>query len=155
MSSGCQKPEPPQITPKEARVVAINPQGLELVLKVEAINPNRVTLSAQSFSGKAKLDGKWEMGAVTVTKPVVLPPNAPTVIDVPMTMPWRDMQSLAALAGTQRPVPYVVEGTVRIGGERINVDVPFSLSGTITREQVTNAALRSLPAIPGLGRLPQ
>jgi hypothetical protein len=47
-------------------------------------------------------------------------------------------------------VPYVVEGTVNVGGESINVNLPFSISGTITREQAVNAALKSLPAIPGL-----
>jgi LEA14-like dessication related protein len=155
VSSGCQKPAPPRITPKLARVEAITPQGLDILVQVEAVNPNRVTLSAQSFSGKAKLDGKWELGSVTVAKPVVLPPNVPTMIDVPMAMPWTDVKTLAALALAQHPVPYVVEGTVKIGGERLNVDVPFSLTGTITREQIANAALRSLPTIPGLQGLPR
>lgn len=154
-SSACQKPEPPHITPKEARVAAIGPQGLDLVIKVEATNPNRVTLSAQSFTAKARLDGRWDMGSVTVAKPIVLPPHTPTMIDVTMAVPWTDVKALTALAGARGPVPYVVDGSARIGGERINVDVPFSMSGTISREQVTNAVLKSIPTVPGLGRLPQ
>ena len=148
LTAACQKPDPPRITPKEVSVVAVGSSGLDLLLKVEATNPNRITLSAQSFTGKAKLDGKWDMGAVTVSKPVVLPPNVPTMIDVPMKLPWSDAVALASLATAQRPIPYVVDGSVKVGGERLNVDVPFTISGTITREQITSAALKSLPAFP-------
>jgi LEA14-like dessication related protein len=150
LAAACKQPEPPRVTPKEARVAAVSPQGLEVVVKVEATNPNSISLSAQSFTGKAKLDGKWEMGTVTISKPVVLPPNVPTTIDVPMTMPWTDVKALATIIGAQRPVPYVVDGTIKIGGERLNVDVPFAVSGTISREELTAAALKSISAIPGL-----
>lgn len=146
VASACKKPDPPHVVPKEARVVGLGPRGLDVQLKVEATNPNGVTLSVQSFTGKAKLDGRWDMGSVTVSKPVVLPPRTPTMIDVPMTLPWTDMTALAQLATSPRPVPYVVEGTAKIGGEKLNVDVPFSIPGTITREQIVAAALGSLPA---------
>lgn len=148
---GCSKPEPPKITPKEARVTMVGPQGLELLVRVEATNPNSVTLSAQSMTGKAKLDGKWELGQVTIAKPIVLPPNnVPTMIDVPMTMPWTDVQALATLASQNRAIPYEIDGSVAIGGERLNVNVPFRMTGTITRDQIAAAALKSLPNIPGL-----
>ncbi len=150
LSLGCQKPAPPQVTPKEARVVAVRPQGLDILLKVEATNPNSITLTAQSVSAKAKLDHRWELGSVTIAKPVVLPPNTPTMIDVPMTMPWSDIHALGALAAAQKPVLYSVEGSAKIGGERLNVDVPFALSGTISREQIANAAMTSIPAMGGM-----
>ena len=148
--SACSKPQPPTIVPKEARVAAISPAGLDLVVKVEATNPNNVALSAQAFTGKAKLDGKWELATVTISKPVSLPAHQPTVIDVPLTMPWQDVNALIAISAAQKPVPYVVEGTVKIGGDSLNVDVPSSISGTITREELAAAAMKSIPAIPGL-----
>lgn len=150
LAGACSKPEPPTLVPKEAQVTAVSPAGLSVLVRMEATNPNRVTLSAQSVTGKAKLDGKWDLGTVTITKPIVLPPNVPTMIDVPLTMPWKDMTTIGALASAPGPVPYVIEGTVTVGGEKLNVELPFSISGTITREQVVNAALRSLPTIPGL-----
>lgn len=150
LGSACSKPEPPTLVPKEAKVTAVGPTGLSLLLRMEATNPNRVTLSAQSVTGKATLDGKWDVGTVTISKPIALPPNVPTMIDVPLTLPWTDLNALGALATAPGPVPYVVEGTVAVGGERLNVNLPFRLSGTITREQIANAALKSLPAIPGL-----
>lgn len=148
--TACSKPEPPKIVPKEARVTAITPAGIEVALKVEATNPNSVTLQAQSFTGKAKLDGKWELASVTIVKPVVLPPHAPTMIDVPLTMPWQDTTALVAMATAQKPIPYVVEGTVTVGGESMNVEVPYAVSGTVTREQLAAAAKKAMPQIPGL-----
>lgn len=146
--SGCQKPAPPHITPKEARVVAVGAQGLEVALEVEATNPNGVTLSVQSVTARAKLDGRWDMGAVTIAKPIVLPPNAPAMIDVPLTMPWTDLNGLATLVSAPKPVPYSVEGSAKIGGEHLNVDVPFTLTGTISRDQLVGAAMKALPGVP-------
>jgi LEA14-like dessication related protein len=148
--AGCKKPLPPQIVPKEARAVAISPAGLDLVIGVVATNPNAITLSAQSVTAKAKLDGKWDLGTVKIDKPIALPPNVPTTVEVPMSMPWGDARALASLATAPGPVPYVVEGTVNVGGESLNVDLPFTLQGTLTREQIAAAALKSIPQIPGL-----
>lgn len=148
--AACSKPQPPTIVPKEARVAAISPAGLDLVVKVEATNPNSMTLTAQSFTGRAKLDGKWDLATVTISKPIVLPPHQPTMIEVPLTMPWQDVNALVAMSTAQKPVPYVVDGTVKVGGESLNVDLPYSVSGTISREQIAAAALKSIPAIPGL-----
>jgi LEA14-like dessication related protein len=144
----CSKPQPPKLTPKDVSVVAVSTAGLDLLLKIEATNPNGFTLSAQSFTGKAKLDDTWEMGTVTVSKPITLPPRTPTMLEVPMRLPWTDAMALAPLATAHRPVPYVVEGTVRIGGDKLNVEVPYSMSGTITPEQIANAALKALPRLP-------
>ena len=149
-TSACSKPEPPTLVPKEVKVTAVSTAGLSVLVKTEATNPNRITLSVQSVTGKAKLDGKWDLGTVTIAKPAVLPPNVPTMVDVPLTMPWKDVSVLGMLASSPGPVPYDIEGTVTIGGEKLNVDLPFRLSGTITREEIANAALRSLPVIPGL-----
>ncbi len=130
------------------QVTALGPAGASLLVRVEATNPNRVTLSARSVTAKVKLDGKWDLGTVTIPTPVVLPPNAPTMVDVPMTLPWSDLRAVGALAATPAPVPYVLEGTFAIGGEKLNVDLPFTMSGTLTREQVIGAALKSLPGLP-------
>jgi LEA14-like dessication related protein len=147
---GCSKPAPPQITPREVRAVGLSPAGLDLVIGVVATNPNNVTLSAQAVTAKAKIDGKWDLGQVKITKPIVLPPGAPTPLDVPMSMPWTDVRALATLATAPKPVDYVVEGTVTVGGEHLNVDLPFSLKGTLTPQQIAAAAMKSVPGLPGL-----
>lgn len=152
--AACEKPAPPTIVPKEAKVVTVSPAGLDILLKVEATNPNKYALSAQSITGTAKLDGKWDLGSVTITKPIALPPGVPTLIDVPMTMPWSDLRALGALATTKRPVPYTVQGTVTIGGEKLNVTLPYAMTGTISQEQIAAAAMKSIPSLPGVNLSP-
>lgn len=152
MLVACSKPEPPKLVPKELQVTSLGPQGAGLLVRLEATNPNRVALSARSVTAKAKLDGKWELGTVTSTSPVVLPLGAPTNVDVAMLLPWNDLKAVSALALAAGPVPYTVEGTVNVGNEALNFDLPFSLSGTLTREQVIAAALKPVIAPPGLPR---
>ena len=147
--SACQKPQPPTIVPKEARVTAVGVTGIDLVVVVEATNPNGFTVTAQSFTGKARLAGKYDLGTVTVQKAVVLPSKAKTTIEVPMTMPWADVQTLGTLLASPQPIPYAIDGTAKIGGENLNVDVPFAVTGTITRDQIGAAAMKGFPAIPG------
>ena len=45
--SACKKPEPPHITPKEAKVTMVGPAGVTMEVKVEAMNPNSYALTAQ------------------------------------------------------------------------------------------------------------
>lgn len=148
--AACSKPVPPQLAPKGVRVAAVSPAGLDVVITVTATNPNAFDLTAQSFAGKAKVAGKYDLGTVTVTKPVTLPSKQATDIDVPMTLPWTNLAAMAELAQARAPVPYTVDGTATIGGKSLNADVPFSISGTITPQQFQAAVLKNIPAIPGL-----
>ena len=69
-------------------------------------------------------------------------------------MKWKGLGGLASLAQAKKPVPYTVEGTATVGGESLNVDVPFKLEGKITPEQVQQALVKSLKGIPGLPGFP-
>src|SRR5262249_54464696 len=109
-----------------------------------------VELSARSVTGKVVLDGKYDLGSATISKPISLPAGARTTLDVPLALNWHDVGALAQLAAQSRPVPYSVDGTVTVGGERLNVDLPFHMTGTITQETLVEVTTHSLPAIPGL-----
>ncbi|MBL8610095.1 MAG: LEA type 2 family protein [Myxococcales bacterium] len=150
LASGCARPDPPTITPKEAKITAIDPSGIDVVLAVDAENPNRVALTARSVTASVKLDGRYALAPVTVTKPITLPAAKKTSFDVKLHVPWQDVQTLVSLGLANRAIPYTVTGTVTVGGERLNVDVPYTINGTITREQLIGTGLRSLPKIPGL-----
>jgi LEA14-like dessication related protein len=104
------------------------------------------------MTATVKLDGKWELGPITIAKPVVLPPTTPTMVEVPLTLPCSDLSALVSIAAQTRAIPYVVQGTVRVGGERLNVDVPFGVTGEITPAQLAAAAAKSLPPIPNAPR---
>jgi hypothetical protein len=146
--AACQKPVPPEIRPKEATVTAIGPQGLSVRVIVEATNRNAFELAAQSVTAKARLvDPAVDMGTATVATPITLPPNVPTTIPVQLTLPWSDVRTLATIALAGKPVDYVVDGTVRIGG-RLQIDLPVTARGTITREQAAAAAFKGLGVSP-------
>jgi LEA14-like dessication related protein len=148
--SACSKPEPPRLTPLSAKVTAISTQGIDVDVKLQAENPNDSAISAQSLTATITLDGRYVLGTVTVPNRIKLPGHQKTTIDVPVTSRWKDLAGLASLAAAGKDVPYKVDGTVELGGDIVSIAVPFSIAGTVTREQLAQAALSSLPKIPGL-----
>jgi len=101
-------------------------------------------------NAKVTLDGRYDAGTVSLSHPLDLPAQKRTLLDIPVTMTWRDLTGLAGLAAAGRDIPYAVEGKVAIGGEKLNVDVPFRIAGTVTQKQLIQATMSSLPQIPGL-----
>ncbi len=144
----CSKPKPPQITVKSGQVTRIDPQGIEVVAHIEAFNPNSYALSVRGISGTLLLDGRVDLGKVTIDKPISIPAGGHVPIDVPIASTWNDLAAVAALAASNRSIPYTMTGTVTVGGESLSVDVPYRLDGTITHEQIVRAALGSIPKLP-------
>ena len=150
----CSKPLPPQLTPKEAKVTAVDLTGFDMLVKMEAFNPNGFALSVRSVVAHVVVDGTHDLGTVTAAQPIELPANARTLVEVPINVKWAGAVNLANLAASKRPIPYTVDGTATVGGASLNVDVPFKLQGVLTPEQLRQAGLKSLQAIPGLSGLP-
>jgi LEA14-like dessication related protein len=148
--AGCSGPEPPTLTPVSGTITSVSPAGLGLRVKLEAYNPNSFGLTTRDLNAKVTLDGRYDAGTVTSRHAIELPAQKRTPIDIPVTMTWRDLTGLAGLAASGRDVPYTVEGTVAIGGEKLNVNVPFRIAGTVTQKQLLDATMSSLPKIPGL-----
>jgi LEA14-like dessication related protein len=139
----CQKPVPPRVTPKSVTVTSISTAGVELDTKLAVENPNGFDLSAQAVIAKLVLDHSVDVGSVVVDKPFSLPAKSTTELDVPVSISWKSLPALVPVA--QKPaVPYTVEGTVRVGG-RLSVDVPFTIEGTLTREQLAKIVAVRLP----------
>ncbi|MDC0682979.1 LEA type 2 family protein [Sorangium atrum] len=144
----CSRPEPPTLKPELAAVTAVTAQGIDLRVQIQAYNPNSIDLSTRSMKASVLLDGKYDVGTVTALTPLDLPAKKWTRIEAPLSVKWKDLTSIAALAAQSRGIPYQVSGTVAIGGETLNVDVPFRLAGTITHEQLVTAIGNSLPGLP-------
>ena len=142
---GCKKPDPPTLTPKQATVTGLTLAGVDLQLDVDALNPNSFDLQAQRVTARVVVDGKYDVGTVTVNSGLTLPAGKSVTISVPVSVKWTDLTQMVTLAAANRPIPYTVEGTATIGGSTLNVDLPFHLDGTLTQAQLTQAALNSLP----------
>lgn len=150
LAVACSKPEPPTLVPTSATVTTVSPAGLGMVVKVDATNPNRMALSARTVTAKVRMDGKYDLTVVTLERPMALPGQATTTLDVPLQLTWTDAGILASLAAANRTIPFTLDGTMNVGGDRLNVDVPFHVDGSLTSAQLVDAGLRSLPRIPGL-----
>lgn len=149
--TACQKPQAPQLTPREVTLTELTASGASFRIKLAATNPNKFALSANSFRAHLVFDsGKIDAGTVDVNTPLALAPSTTTELDVPVTLSWQGLSALAALAVQKPTIPYVIDGTVNVGGERLNVDLPYSVSGTVTQAQITAAMFKGLSAQPGL-----
>lgn len=146
--TACSKPKPPVLTPKETRVTAIDGKGITFLAKVDAFNPNGFDLTAQRMTAHVVLEGGIDLGTVTAPNGVSIPAGGHAEISAPLELKWTGMSTVTQLVATGKPIAYKVDGTVNLGSERLNVDVPFAVGGTITREQILGAALRAIPPLP-------
>jgi LEA14-like dessication related protein len=148
ISLACNRPKPPTLTPEKGELTAIGPDGIHLTLFLGVENPNRFDLSARSVAGRVLLDGKHDMGTVAVSQPFRLAGGQVTHLAVPITLGLKDVPLVLGLAASNRDISYDVDGTVNVGGDSLNVNLPFHLSGQITHEQLVRATVNSLPRFP-------
>ncbi|HEU4537136.1 MAG TPA: LEA type 2 family protein [Polyangiaceae bacterium] len=147
-SAACSTPEPPQLTPQIVQVTDVSPAGLGLRLQLNAYNPNGITLSVRSLTARLTLADRIDLGTTELPGGTSLAPKANTPVVADLRVPWRNAAEVAALAATQASAPYRIEGKARFGGEKLNVELPFQLQGTLAREQLMQAGLRGLPGLP-------
>jgi LEA14-like dessication related protein len=148
--ASCTKPEVPTVKPVSGRLTGVTTTGIDVEAKLEAYNPNDFEIEVRSYTATVTLDRNINVGTVTSQSKVTLPANKKKVFDVPVGVKWNDVQQLAPLALTNRDIPWEAEGKVKIGGDTIDVELPFKVNGIVTHQQVVQAVGRSLPKIPGL-----
>ena len=146
--AACAKPEPPTVRPRSVAVKSVGPTGLTLALELDVQNPNSFALAAHSVDGVLKLGDGVELGRAAASPEAPIPAKGSAVVPSELTVNFTNLAVLAPLALSDRPVPYVFEGQAQIGSEKLNVGVPFQLSGELTRAQLLQIGLR------GLGNLP-
>jgi len=146
--TGCARPKLPTITPEKAKVASIGSAGVELLVELGVDNPNRVELSGRSVTGRLVLDGKHDLGTVTVPHAFKLPPGKRSHLSIPLSLTWKDLTALVGLAASNRDIPYAVDGSVSLGGDVLNADVPFRLSGVFTHDELVRATVNSMPRLP-------
>lgn len=155
LSTACQKPEPPKLTPREVSLTALSPTGVSFLVKLDAANPNSFTMSANSFKAHLVFNETIDAGTVDVQTPFAIAPKATTELSVPVSLNWQGLSALALLG--KPTIPYRIDGTVNIGGERLNVDLPYAVSGVVTQAQILEASAKGLqnvfPGLPDLQRL--
>ena len=135
-------PEPPRVTPHSILVQSISPTTLSLALELDIENPNRFPLIVREVSGKVRVGSGVEVGTARSQLNGNVPARGTQRVPANVAVGWTNLGALLPLAAADKPVPYSFEGTAAIGGERLNVDVPFTVKGELTREQILSAGLR-------------
>lgn len=146
----CSKPKPPTITPHSAEVKSVSPTALVLHTQFDVHNPNGFPLVVRKVSGKLTVAGSVDMGSTTVPSGVSIPANGTQRVASDLSVSWQNLGQLVPYAVSGKPVPYSFDGKATVGGKSLNVDVPFSIKGQLTSEQLLSAGLNSLQKLPGL-----
>src|SRR5690348_10601201 len=83
----CSKPQPPQLTPQSATVLAVRPTGIDVRVQLDAYNPNRIPLAAQSVQAKLTLAHQYDVANVTVPSAVSMPAQQHTTLATDLSLP--------------------------------------------------------------------
>jgi LEA14-like dessication related protein len=140
-------PKAPRITPRSAEIRGATGAGLQMRIHLTAHNPNGVGLTVRSLDVRVFLAGR-DLGVSRVTRPTPLPPRQDVNVDGDVSVPWGDLPSLLMATALNEQIPYRLEGNARVGGERLNVEVPFRMESTMPRSVLTGAASNSVPGMP-------
>jgi len=149
----CSKPEPPKVEPHSVQVKTLALTGIQIRSELDVTNPNSFPLVVRSVDGKLLVGSGIEVGNGRLLSGANIPAKGTVRVVGDMSLPWSNFAAFAPLAASGKPVPYTFDGTANIGGEKLNIDVPFKIKGEITREQMLAAGLRGfqgLPQIPGV-----
>jgi LEA14-like dessication related protein len=139
--AACSKPKPPSLTPRSAQVSAIKPDGVQLALVLAAHNPNAFPIVASHVSGAFELQDGTALGSAQSTESLTIPAEGDADLKALLDVRFTSMSALVPYALAAKPLPYRIRGSARLGGERLNVDVPFSIDGQLTPEQVMAAGV--------------
>ena len=142
LAVGCSKPQPPSLTPRSAQVTAIKPDGVQLSLILAAHNPNSFPIIVNAVSGSFELRDGTPLGSGQSAASFSIPGEGDQDLSATLDVRFTSLSVLTPYALQAKAVPYRIRGTARVGGDHLNVDVPFTIDGELTPEQVVAAGLR-------------
>ena len=148
--AACSKPKPPTIAPRSAQIVGVSPGGVQLAITFDVTNPNGFPLMAHAVDGRFMLgtDSGAELGKAHAEIVSSIPANGTSSVTSQLGIPWTNLAVLAPFVLSPAAVPYHFDGTATVGGDDLNVSIPFTLTGELTRAQLIAAGLGSVPLPP-------
>lgn len=142
LAGGCSKPKPPTLTPRSIQVAAIKPESVQLALVLAAHNPNSFPIVVNTVSGSVELQDGTALGTAQSTAAFTIPGQGDQELSATLDVRFSSLSALTPYALAAKSVPYRLRGSARIGGDDLNVEVPFTIDGQLTPEQVIAAGLR-------------
>lgn len=146
LASGCAKPKPPTVTPKSAQVVSVSPGGVQLAVAFDVTNPNRFPLIVHAVDGHffVGAGAGRELGSAHAEPSASIAAQATSTVSSTVSVGWTNLAALAPFALSPGAVPYTFSGSATLGGSELNVAVPFTLTGELSRAQLIAVGLAGL-----------
>lgn len=143
LSSACARPQPPTVVPHVVRFSAVSPAGLEFDVQLQVHNPNSFPISAEAVHGILYGAREQKLGQGTSHPREAIPAESTRLVASQIQIGWENLVAVAPLLAAEN-IPYEFRGDVTLGGESVNVTLPFTLSGELTRSQLLEAGWRGL-----------
>jgi LEA14-like dessication related protein len=135
-------PKMPTVTPQVARVLWVAPTGVRLAIEVDVHNPNSFPLVADAIDGVIEVGAGSVLGHGLAYPRGMIPAEGVSRVTTQVDVQWSNIGALAPFLLGAGPVPYVFKGNARLGGDGINVAVPFEVNGQLTRAELIGAGIR-------------
>ena len=142
LSSGC-APKPPRLLPHSVSVSRVTAQSLQLTFDLEVFNDNSFPLAARHVEGAVRVNGAV-LGRGSARPEGTVPAKSSKRLSAQLDVPWTNVGALAPFVMSAQPVPYVFVGKATLGGEDVNFDLPFELTGQLSSAQLLQAGLTGL-----------
>ncbi len=146
LAPACAKPQPPTITPKSAQVLAVGATGVTLAVTFDVANPNRFPLIVHAVDGRFSLGAGAgvELGKAHAEPASSIPAQGTSTVTSQIAVAWTNLTALTPFMLSPAAVPYRFDGNATLGGESLNLNLPFTLTGELTRAQLISAGLSGL-----------
>lgn len=138
LATGCAKPKPLSITPKSAQIQSLSARGIELAVTFDVMNPNRFPLIVHAVDGHFSVGpgAGIELGTAHAEPSASIAAQTTSTVSSTVAVAWTNLAALAPFALAPGAVPYTFTGSASIGGSELNVALPFTLTGELTRAQL-------------------
>lgn len=146
LAAACSKPKPPTITPKSAQVLSASGAGVTLAVAFDVANPNRFPLAVHAVDGRFLLGAGAgvELGKAHAEPASSIPAQGTSTVTSQVAIGWTNLAALTPFMLSPAAVPYRFEGNATVGGESLNVSLPFTLTGELTRAELIGVGLSGL-----------
>ncbi|MBI5512431.1 MAG: LEA type 2 family protein [Deltaproteobacteria bacterium] len=147
---GCgffRKPTLPRLTVRGVDIVEATSAGLHLRTHMVVRNTNAVGLTARSIKLRVTVAAR-DLGETELPNATRLPSEVDVPIDADVTAAWGDLPGILVVTALNQQVPYRLDGTVKVGGEDINLQVPFHVESSFPRQVLLDAAGAAVQRVP-------
>lgn len=146
-AAACSKPKPVEVTPRSAQIASIGPEGVNLSIVLDVHNPNSFAISASGVNATLELENGAELGRGSALPAFTIPAEGDASLMAQLGMRWTNLALVTPYALNGKAMPYRIRGTARVGGEHLNVDLPFTISGQLTPAQALQAGVRGATSL--------